>query len=224
MEFEQNLNDFNLKPEDYFSQSRAEMLKYINKNPKNILDVGCGKGYFGKLIKEKTKATVWGIEMDDTAGKTAKEFLDNVFIGDVFKVIDTLPQKFFDCIIFNDILEHLEDPYSLLIKVKSNLTEKGTLVCSLPNVRYIGNLKRLLIDKQWKYEDAGILDKTHLRFFTKRSIIDTFKELDYEFIKIEGINPARTKLFHVFNLLSLGNLSDTRFLQFACVVRPIDKK
>jgi 2-polyprenyl-3-methyl-5-hydroxy-6-metoxy-1,4-benzoquinol methylase len=220
MESVQNLLDFKEKPEDYYSLSRPEMLEYIPKNSKIILDVGCGYGYFGRLVKDKMNSTVWGIELDDVAGESAKSNLDNVFIGDVFDIIETLPKQHFDCIVFNDILEHLVDPYTLLEKTKSLLTNQGVVVCSIPNVRYIGNLKRLLISKQWKYEDFGILDKTHLRFFTKKSIIETMEILGFDIITIKGINQVKTFKFNLLNALFLGTLSDTRYLQFACVVKP----
>jgi len=219
MNINQNLNEMNVKPKDYYSLGRPEMLKYIPTNAKMILDVGCGQGFFGKLLKEKTNAIVWGIELDQVSAGIAQENIDKVFVGDVSQIIENLDSNFFDCIVFNDILEHLADPYSLLQNVKKLLTKEGDIVCSLPNVRYIGNLKRLLIDKQWRYEDAGILDKTHLRFFTEKSIIGTFEALDYQIIKIEGINPIKSKIFPFLNLLSFGNLSDTKYPQFACVAK-----
>ncbi len=219
MDYNQNLNELNSKPEDYYALSRPEMLKYIPKDSKRILDVGCGQGLFGKLLKEKFGSEVWGIEMDTDSAEISKTKLDKVMTGDVMHIVETLEPYLFDCIVFNDVLEHLSDPYILLQKVKKLLKPDGVVVCSLPNVRYIGNLKRLMIDKQWRYEDAGILDKTHLRFFTKKSIIDTFEALDYELIKIEGINPIKSALFPVLNALSFGSLSDTRYIQFACVTK-----
>ena len=220
METGKNLSDFNVKPDDYYALARPEMLEFIPKNSKIILDVGCGYGHFGKLVKDKLNSIVWGIELDTLAGEYAKSNLDNVIIGDVFKIIETLPKQYFDCIVFNDILEHLIDPYTLLVKIKSLLTNSGVIVCSIPNVRYIGNLKRLILNKQWKYEDAGILDKTHLRFFTKKSIIETLEILDFDLITIKGINQVRTVKFKLLNVISLGSLSDTKYLQFACVAKP----
>lgn len=218
MNFSKNLSDLAIKPDDYYSQTRSEMLKYIPNEASFILDVGCGTGNFGQLIKEKKQSIeIWGIELDAESATDAYQKLDRVLTGDVCILADTLPDEYFDCIVFNDILEHLVDPYSLLTKIKSKLKSDGAVVCSLPNVRYLPNLRDLILKKQWNYVDAGILDKTHLRFFTKNSIIDMFDNLDFELQTIEGINPIKSIKFDIINILALGTLSDTRFLQFACV-------
>ncbi|MCX6778936.1 MAG: class I SAM-dependent methyltransferase, partial [Candidatus Magasanikbacteria bacterium] len=187
---------------------------------KKILDVGCGMGLFGEQLKKKLNAEVWGMELDNKSGLVAKEKINRVLIGDVFQLINDLPNTYFDCIVFNDILEHLADPFSLLSRIKEKLSTNGVIVCSIPNVRYFINLKNLLVQKQWKYEDAGILDKTHLRFFTQKSIVDMFESLDYKIIKMEGINPINSWKFTLLNILSLRYLSDTEYLQFACVAKP----
>lgn len=94
------------------------------------------------------------------------------------------------------------------------------VVCSIPNIRYIVPLKGLLLHKQWKYEADGVLDKTHLRFFTKKSIIDMFTSLDYEIITIEGINKNTSKKLAWLNFITFGYFSDTRYIRFACVAKP----
>jgi len=117
-------------------------------------------------------------------------------------------------------LEHLADPYTVLFNIKTKLNKNGVVVSSIPNVRYYSNLKKLLIDKQWQYEDLGILDKTHLRFFTEKSIKDTFDRLGYEIVKLSGINAFNpTWKFKLLNIITLGNLSDTKFAQFGCIAK-----
>ena len=221
MPYSQNLNDLSIKPDDcYYRQVRYEMIDFIPKATNKILDVGCGEGLFGNRLKQKLNSEVWGIELDNNAATAANEKIDKVLVGDVFHLIYDLPNMYFDCIVFNDILEHLTDPFTLLLKIKNKLTTNGVIVCSIPNVRFFYTLKDLLVKKQWKYEDAGILDKTHLRFFTQKSIIDMFNSLDYKIIKIEGINAIKSWEYTLLNILFLGYLSDTKYLQFACVVKP----
>lgn len=220
MSYRATLLDLNTKPHDYFTQSRAEMIPFIPKNAKKIIDIGCGKGELGEQIKTARQAEVWGLEIDPVAAKIAETKLDIVVTGDITTLLSQLPDAYFDAIIFCDVLEHIVDPFSLLIKIKKKLAPGGVVVCSIPNVRYLLTLKTLLFDKDWHYTHEGVLDKTHLRFFTKKSIRDTFEALDFEIISLTGINPIVSYKFTILNVLSLGYLSDTRFIQFACVAKP----
>ncbi len=219
MKYEQNL-DLSVKPEGYYTQIRAEMIKYIPKDAKRMLEVGCGEGVFGWQLKQRPHTEVWGVEINERMASVAKERLDNVLIGDINELLHKLPNGYFDCIVCNDLLEHLVDPFSLLSEIKQKTSSQGVLVCSLPNVRYYPMLRELLIQKQWKYVNAGILDKTHLRFFTQKSIVDMFETLGFEIMRMEGINPIESRRFSILNFLLLGYLSDARYLQFACVVKP----
>ena len=112
------------------------------------------------------------------------------------------------------------NPYDVLTNIKTKLRDGGIIVCSIPNVRHVRVLRDLLFKKQWKYEDDGILDRTHLRFFTKKSIIDMFNELNYQIIKIKGIHGTKIWKFLPVNIITLGFFSDSRYKQFACVVKP----
>ena len=212
--------DMSNRPEGYFSYKRTEMLRYVPISAHTILDVGCGDGSFGMEVKNQFRAEVWGIEINKEVASVAAKRIDKVLDGDVSTIIGQLPNSYFDCIFFNDILEHLVDPYKVLISIKHNLRPEGIVICSLPNVRYFFVLYDLLVKKQWIYQDVGVLDKAHLRFFTRSSIIDMFGALDYQVLKIEGINPIMSWKYHVLNIASLGYLSDTRYQQFACVAKP----
>ena len=220
MNYSQNLDNLLVKPDDYYVQTRPEMLQYIPSTARHILEAGCASGLFGMQLKQRSNAEVWGIEFDPESAKSAREKLDHVLCGDISELIDELPDEYFDCIIFNDVLEHLVDPFNILLKSKSKLNKDGMVVCSIPNIRFLYTLKRFVINKEWKYEDAGIMDKTHLRFFTKKSIDHMFTSLGYKILKLEGINGINSWKFSVLNFLSLGNLSDTRYLQYACVAKP----
>jgi 2-polyprenyl-3-methyl-5-hydroxy-6-metoxy-1,4-benzoquinol methylase len=211
---------FNEVSSDYYAQARKEMLPYMPQAIKRLLDIGCHKGAFGFLIKNLFGAEIWGIELLDDDGKKAEKQLDKVIIGDVNVVMHDLPDNYFDCITCNDVLEHLVDPYTVLSTLKAKLTSQGVIICSLPNVRYWDNLRNLLLRKQWKYMDHGILDRTHLRFFTELSIKDMFESLGFDIVKMEGINPSHSSNLKLFNFLTFGALSDAKYLQFACVVRP----
>lgn len=209
------------KSRNYYNCKRTEMLKYLPDSAQKILDVGCAEASFGALIKEKNNAEVWGIELNSEIAECAKEKIDKVLVGDISEKITELPDNYFDCIFFNDVLEHLYDPYTLLKQIKYKLNNEGIIICSLPNIRHCPVLKDLILNKQWKYNEHGVLDFTHIRFFTQKSIIEMFENLDYSILKIEGINGHISfKKIILLDILSLGFFSDAKYPQFACIIKP----
>jgi SAM-dependent methyltransferase len=220
MSYSQTLDNLLIKPDDYFIQTRPEMLEYIPETAERILEAGCASGLFGAQLKQRSNVEVWGIEYDSESAESARQRLDMVLAGDILPLTDHLPDAYFDCAIFNDVLEHLIDPFAVLLKLKGKLAKGGIVVCSIPNIRFYHTFKKFIVNKQWKYEDAGIMDKTHLRFFTKASIVDMFDSLGYKILKLQGINGIDSWKFSLLNSLSFGYLSDTRYLQFACVATP----
>ena len=207
-------------PEFYFEFSREEMLEFLPEHPLRILDVGCGSGLFGKTVKERTGAEVWGIEMNENAAVQASARIDKVFICPVEEALPQIPEHHFDCICFNDILEHLYNPYQLLLQAKKYLKPDGVISASIPNIRYHDALFDLVFRKQWTYMQGGTLDKTHIRFFTEKSIREMWRVLDFEILKMKGVSHARERWPRLLNMLTLGWLSDTLIAQFGCCVRP----
>lgn len=208
-----------IKTNKYYSSERLEMVNFVPKNSERILDVGCGEGLFLKFLNKNNNLETWGVEMNSEIAEIAKINLDKVLVGDISEIINGIPNSYFDCISFNDVLEHMVNPYAVLADIRIKLKDNGVIICSIPNVRYVRVLKDLLFKKQWKYENAGVLDRTHLRFFTKKSIIDMFNDLGYQLIKIKGINETKNWKFLFINILTLGFFSDSRYIQFACVVK-----
>lgn len=220
MTIEYHYEPRNVKPSDYFSQYRAEMMKYIPDNAGTILDIGCGDGVFGYGLKKRFNSEVWGIEIIGPCAEKAKERLDRVMVGDIEIDEFDLPKEYFECIICNDVLEHLKDPWSVLRRLKNNLKTNGYLIASIPNVRYYKNIKRLLLSKDWNYESYGILDFGHLRFFTQKSILSMFDECGYSVITIEGINPMGLSWKMKFvNMILCDFLKDMKYQQFACIAK-----
>lgn len=208
-----------IKPNIYYS-SREEMLRFIPQNAKKILDVGCGEGRFGHLLKSQRSAEVWGIELDNSAAEKADKILDKVIVGNIEDDNLLLPEKYFDCIVFNDILEHLRYPWIVLKKVLRNIKLDGYVVASIPNIRHYENMKRLLLHKEWEYTDMGIMDKTHLRFFTEKSIRNMFERCGSHIVTLEGINGSTFSWkLGLFNKLVFNSLDDMRYIQFACVAQ-----
>ncbi len=94
------------------------------------------------------------------------------------------------------------------------------MVASIPNVRHFPNLWNLVVGGEWRYADEGILDRTHVRFYTRRSMGRLFAAAGYHLTRQAGITPTRSWKFRLINLAALGRLGDTRWLQFACVAEP----
>jgi len=123
------------------------------------------------------------------------------------------------------VLEHTKDPWIVLEKLKTKFNIGGKILASIPNVRFYTNLLNLFFKKDWKYEDVGILDKTHLRFFTKKSMVRLFTDSGYVVDKIIGINGPRK--IHIrfittlFNILTLGLFSDILYPQYLIVAIPL---
>jgi 2-polyprenyl-3-methyl-5-hydroxy-6-metoxy-1,4-benzoquinol methylase len=209
------------RSDDYYKLSREEMVKYIPCDARTILDVGCGQGAFSRELKNKlSNVEAWGIEIESEVAEKAKENLDKILVVNVEDEGLELPAEYFDCIVCNDVLEHMKDPWGVLKRLRRSLKNDGLVISSIPNVRYYKNLKALLRNKEWKYESSGILDIGHLRFFTQKSIITMFEECGYSVIKIEGINPMNWswKLKFV-NAILFDVLNDMKYLQFACVAK-----
>ena len=210
----------------YYSSNRPEVAYFLDFIPEGarILEVGCGTGHFRELIRCKSNE-YWGIEPFKIAAIEAKTRLDKVFVGTYDEVKKQIPDQYFDYIICLDVVEHMEDPWNFVLEVKNKLKNSGSIISSIPNFRYVVNLSNLLIKRTFKYVDAGILDRTHLRFYTEKSITDLYEEANYR-IKIHiGINKYcfNTRSFSMillsitFPLLKLLLGRDIQYFQYLTV-------
>ena len=215
----------------YHNRARAEVLAFIPESAQSILDVGCSEGNFGNLLIQKGKS-VWGIEPEKDCIPLCKKNLTGIFLGSFSdflarrerqkrdKAAEPIFHQPFDCVVFNDVLEHLVDPWEALRATLSLLSPSGCIVASIPNVRYYKVLKQLLFKKDWPYADAGILDRTHLRFFTEKSILRLFDTCGYRVEVIEGINKSVTPIVSILNILLFNVLSGSLFHQYAVRAYP----
>lgn len=204
----------------YFQNVRREMLPFLPERVERMVDVGCGEGVFGAFCKERFACECWGIEHNAEAGRRAGERLDRVLVGDALAQARQLPARHFDVAVCNDVLEHLAEPEALLGELARALRPDGVVVCSIPNIRYYRALKTILFQKDFPREDFGIFDRTHLRFFTRKTIEAMFGALGFRIERLEGINCSRSRGLALLNLLTAGAFDDARCGQFACVARP----
>lgn len=151
----------------YYGYVRPEILALVPTTAQRILDIGCGAGRLGRVIKERQGAEVLGIEYTPVAAAQARTNLDKVFEGDIETLAIDIAPSSLDAVICADVLEHLRNPLTVLRRVRTWMRQKGRLIVSLPNVRH-HSVVRGLLEGHWTYEPAGLLDTTHLRFFTRR--------------------------------------------------------
>lgn len=205
----------------YFQQARPEMLRFVPSDTQTLLDVGCGEGFFGSAVKEMIPTCeTWGIELAVAAASAAATRNDKIING-AFGSCEDLPANYFDVVVMNDVLEHLPFPEPALDVVRRLLKPSGLFVMSIPNVRFFVVVSDLLLRGDWEYKDFGILDRTHLRFFTKKSIANLLKQNDFSIERLVGINSEKLKLHHkLLFALAPRNFTDMKFPQFAVVSRP----
>jgi 2-polyprenyl-3-methyl-5-hydroxy-6-metoxy-1,4-benzoquinol methylase len=157
----------------YFGYVRPEVLALVPTTARRVLDVGCGAGRLGEALKGRQQAAVVGIELNEAAAAQARQRLNQVLEGDVECISLPFAPGAFDAIVCGDILEHLREPERLLRRAREWLAPDGRLIASIPNVRHRSVVCSLL-QGNWTYESAGLLDHTHLRFFTRREIEKLF--------------------------------------------------
>ena len=154
-------------PDKYGSQEQIlEILSELSPNAA-VLDVGTARGYIGMHLSGKGLYLV-GIEQDPSSARVAREFYDEFFVSDIEQETPRFTRKF-DAIVLADILEHLRDPYPVLMRLREHLSTNGAFIISVPNVANIYVRVNLLFGR-FDYADRGILDETHLRFFTLKTI------------------------------------------------------
>lgn len=149
--------------------SQSVLLDLVGRH-KSVLDVGCATGYLGEALIARG-CTVTGIEIDSEAAEEARTRLDRVIVGDLATLdLDAvLGSDRFDVVLMGDVLEHMADPAALLLRAASLLNPGGSVVISIPNVGH-GSVRLALLQGRWQYKDRGLLDRTHLRFFTRPAV------------------------------------------------------
>ncbi|WP_373000131.1 class I SAM-dependent methyltransferase [Sulfurimonas sp.] len=183
---------YDKKEKIYFHNVRKELLDLIPEENKNghVLEIGAGEGNTLVYAKENGLANhIYGVELCkiENSNQTSELFSDFI-IGNIENIDLPFEELKFDVIICGDVLEHLVDPYEVIDKLKKHLKDDGVIIASIPNIREWRTMKTILIKGDFKYSDEGILDKTHLRFFTKKNILELFENKDFNINKIISSN------------------------------------
>jgi len=205
----------------YYKSTRRDLLPLVPPAAQRVLDVGCGTGRLGEALKRRAKREVVGIELNEEAARAAGKVLDRVICAPVESVVAEELDPPYDCIIFGDILEHLVVPWAILSRFAHFLTPQGRVVASVPNVAYWSIIAGL-IRGRWEYQERGLLDRTHLRFFTRRSLVDLFTQADLVIERLERsyrLREADRRWARLARWLGRGPLRDLLTYQFLVVAR-----
>lgn len=188
------------------------LLSMIPHSARKILDVGCSDGGWVKKLELKDLEVV-GIEKKERLYNEACKNLQQAFLADVEKFTPPYPEGYFDCIIYADVLEHLIDPYTVLKNHKKYLNDEGCVIVSIPNVRYYKVILTLALAGVWDYTDSGLLDKTHLRFFTLTNIEELFVNEGFKITELRR-NIIAASGFKLLNFLCFDQLRELLVYQY----------
>ena len=181
--------------EDYYSHERPELVRQVPVGPGHVvLDLGCGVCAVSSSLKSSGRAEeVWGVEVVPEVAERARRNadLDKVLAGDIEKLVDDLPRAHFTHIIAGDVLEHLVDPWAVLGRLRLLLRPGGRFICSLPNIRNLSFIAKLLLAGSFEYRDSGVMDRTHLRFFARKDVLEMFRGAGFHDITIGPARPKR---------------------------------
>lgn len=217
----------------YPAHARAELMQYIPRGINSLLDVGCGKGGFGRAVREVRGGALRlvGIEAVSAEAAVARDTngFDTVVDGYFPEAMSTDLGRF-DLIAFNDVLEHMVDPWAALEAASQYLAPGGRVLASIPSIQFAPIVLKLLAGR-WDYTDDGTLDRTHLRFFTKATMCELFEQAGFAVETCVGVNrigqsrehgmttPARLGLSALRSALGNG-----QYMQFVLVGKPVEQR
>lgn len=186
---------------DINSNSAPAIIARRIKKHSSVLEFGTADGVLTKYLNDELGCNIYGVEIEEEFAKAASKYTEMMYIGDIEKYdwLNFYKGFKFDHIIFSDVLEHLYNPEQALKEATNLLKENGTILVSIPNVAHSSIILSLLHDK-FEYRETGLLDKTHLRFFTKHSIEEMFEKLSLSIAYSSGvyIPPALTEFDYTY--------------------------
>jgi 2-polyprenyl-3-methyl-5-hydroxy-6-metoxy-1,4-benzoquinol methylase len=218
----------------YYLHPRPDVIMLVPAGANRILDVGCAAGATGMELINRQDCELYGIEMQPEPASLAAQFYKAVHVEDVELFELPYPDHYFDAILFADVLEHLKDPWGTIRRYSRCLKPGGAIVASIPNVSHAEVLIQLL-QGYWSYTDAGLLDRTHLRFFTRHTIKSLFPEDSFSIEQmmattipivdeVERFLPELSKLANHYGLNVTYLEDDAHIYQFiVCAIKTADQ-
>ena len=217
-----NLESYADAQSSYFAHTRHDVIGVIPaENTGRVLEIGCGRGHTLLALKKAGRATeVVGVELVDLP-RTEAEIagVDRYIICDIESSRLDLAAASFDVVICADVLEHLRDPWAAVVMLNGLLRQGGVLVASVPNVREVRTLYNLLVRGDFAYAQAGVLDRTHLRFFCKKNILELLTTAGGKVERVSDDLATRFNWRARLHRLTFGLLEQFLVTQYLVVVR-----
>lgn len=192
------------KPASYFANTRSDFVELLRTGPDAaVLELGCGAGGTGRAVLAAGKAGRYvGLELDPGAAKLAAQGLTEVIVGDVQDVdLDALAGQF-DALIISEVVEHLADPWTIVARLAACVKPGGQILASSPNIAH-WQIIRDLVKGRFHYSEAGIMDRTHLRWFTPQSYVALFEGAGFHIESVRTMRDAGWR-GRIFNGLTGG--------------------
>jgi len=213
----------------YPEVAREDVRPFIPRDARSALDVGCGPGGFGSTLRSVLGPDARLVAVEAVASQAAaareRHGYDEVVEGYFPEALGGRDERF-DLICFNDVLEHVIDPWSLLRATREWVAPGGHVLASIPNIQFAPIVWRLARGR-WDYVDIGTLDRTHLRFFTRATMIEMFEQNGYRVLSCKGSNAiddvwrSQPGARGLVKRALLPFLGDSRYIHFVVLAEPV---
>ena len=217
---------YDVKETVYFTNPRIDLIKLIpRKDDNRVLEIGAGGGdTLIEIKRQKLASEVVGIELMEMANSNqGNAAIDKFIVCDVERTELEFPDSYFDVILLGDVLEHLLDPWSFLKKTSRCLKQGGLFIASIPNIRYYTAMFKVFLRGDFGYEEHGLFDRTHFRFFCKKNMKSLFDTESFRCLHImprDHLYDIKSKR-KVFNRLTFGAFEEFLTLQYIIVSEKI---
>lgn len=191
------------KAYNYFENVRLDAVNFLPDEIDRVLEIGCGTGNTLVWLKANNRCSwVGGVEIFHDAAREARGKLDAVYEGDIEEMDLPIEAESLDAILCLDVFEHMVDPWRVVRYLHTLLKPGGVLIASLPNVRNFRVVLPLLLQGRWEYRDSGLLDRTHLRFFVRRTAVELLEcsGMTVDAVKVLGLDEWKTRVTNALTL------------------------
>lgn len=174
-----------MKQTPLYSYVNQDILKMMDNNYKRVVEVGCMDGALAKAYREKNAGCRYtGIEINDDYAKAARSSCSETITGNIEDFNDDSFDQLFpsDCWIFGDVLEHLYDPWKLLGRIREKILPGAHIIACVPNAQH-WSIQAMLNSGQFRYKDTGLMDRTHIRWFTRITLIEMFQSGGFKIVE-----------------------------------------